>query len=744
MCWDKFKLGKWNKKIDVEDFIKLNYSLYLGDESFLSCATTSSKALNKEYYKLLESEKILGGVIDMDTKIASTITSHKPGYINKDLEQIVGLQTEKPLKRAFFPNGGIRVAKKACESYGYEIEEEVERLYTMIRKTHNHGVYDVYTKDIVKARHSHLLLGLPDSYGRGRIIGDYRRVALYGIDFLILDKKKEKDSIKDIFSEDKIKLREELEEQIRSLKDLKTMALSYGIDISKPAKNAKEAIQWMYFGYLGAIKEQNGAAMSFGRIDSFIDIYIQRDLESGLITETQAQEYIDHFIMKLRMVRFARTPEYNSLFSGDPVWATISIGGILDENRSLITKTSYRLLHTLYNLNTAPEPNLTVLWSKYLPTNFKNYIAKVCIDTSSIQIENDDLIRPLHGSDYGIACCVSPLSIGKELQFFGARCNLAKVVLYAINKGYDEILEEKITPDFTSNTNIYNEDGSINYNEFMKVFKKQLHYLTKIYTESLNIIHYMHDKYNYEKLEMALHDKNVVRYFSTGIAGFSVVVDSLSAIKYASVYPIKNDNGIVVDYKVVGDYPKFGNNDDRSNDLAYEVCKMFYDDISKYKTYRKSIHSVSILTITSNVVYGKNTGATPDGRKANMPFAPGANPMHGRDESGALASLMSIAKLPFSYSTDGISNTFSIIPNTLGKTKEEQISNLTTILDGYFNNNGYHINVNVLSRELLIDAYNNPANYPNLTIRVSGYAVRFNSLTDEQKQEVILRTFHER
>jgi formate C-acetyltransferase len=739
--WRNFKGTTWKNKIDVENFIKLNYEEYLGDESFLVAPTQASISLNKAFKSYLEKERLAGGVLDLDTTLPSSIVSHKAGYVNKDLEVIVGLQTDAPLKRGFFPLGGIKVAEKTVESYGYKIPSNVINTYTNVRKTHNQGVFDVYTKEIKKARSAHLITGLPDGYGRGRIIGDYRRVPLYGVDRLIEEKKKEKLSIIPPFYDEKIKLSEELSEQIKSLYELIELGKIYGFNITRPAANAKEAVQWLYFAYLGAVKEQNGAAMSLGRTSTFLDIYIKRDLDEKTISEVDAQELIDQFILKLRMVRFARTPEYNELFTGDPTWVTESIGGMLKNNKkSLVTKTSYRYLHTLYNLETSAEPNLTILYASGLPLNFKKYCAKVSIETSSIQYENDDLMRVIHGSDYAIACCVSPLVVGKEMQLFGARANLAKALLYAINNGFDEISGSFISVE----SGILKNKETLDYDEVWEKFNIQLAYLAKTYVSALNIIHYMHDKYNYEKLEFALHDLNVKRIFATGIAGLSVVADSLSAIKYASVKPIFNEAGLVVDYVTTGSWPKFGNNDKRVDSIANLVISTFMAHINKQYSYRNSKKTMSILTITSNVVYGKNTGNTPDGRRLKEPFAPGANPMHSRDNTGALNSLLSVAQLPFCDCQDGISNTFSLIPAALGKLEEERSANLVSILDGYFLSGGQHINVNILNRELLKDAYDNPEKYPNLTIRVSGYAVNFSSLTNEQKLEVMSRTFHDR
>ena len=737
--WNGFKKGTWTESIDVRQFIQMNYTPYTGDDSFLAEATEKTKKLWNVVLELYKKEKENGGVLDIDTKTISTITSHKPGYIQKDLEEIVGLQTDSPLKRAIMPFGGIRIVEKSCEAYGKKVDPEVDEIFHKIRKTHNDGVFDAYTADVRAARSSHLLTGLPDGYGRGRIIGDYRRVALYGVDFLI---EKKKENLKyldpDCFDEATIREREELSEQIRALEELKQMASSYGFDISVPASNAKEAIQWTYFGYLGAIKEQNGAAMSIGRTSTFLDIYIQRDLENGSLTEIEAQELMDHFVMKLRLVRFLRTPEYDELFSGDPVWVTESIGGMGIDGRTLVTKNSFRILHTLTTLGPAPEPNLTVLWSTRLPEGFKRYTCKMSIKTSSIQYENDDLMRRYWGDDYGIACCVSAMEIGKQMQFFGARCNLAKTLLYAINGGKDEISGKQVAPKFEPITSEY-----LDYNEVMEKFENMMDYVTRIYIKALNTIHYMHDKYSYEKLEMALHDTNILRTMACGIAGLSVVADSLSAIKYAKVKVIRNENGLAVDYKVEGDYPKFGNDDDRVDNIAVDLVRIFIKKLSKHQTYRNAKTTMSILTITSNVVYGKNTGNTPDGRRAGSPFGPGANPLHGRDTHGALAVLNSISKLPYQYSEDGISYTFSITPKALGKTEEDKITNLVTMLDGFFSKEGHHINVNVFDRQLLIDAMEHPEKYPQLTIRVSGYAVNFTKLTHEQQLDVINRTIQE-
>ena len=739
--WNNFKKGDWESEINVRDFIQKNYTPYEGDSSFLSGTTEKTKKLWNEVLELYKKEKeSKGSVLDIDTKTVSTVSSHEAGYIDKDLEDIVGLQTDAPLKRAIMPFGGIRIVEKSCEAYGRKVDDEVKEIFHKFRKTHNDGVFDVYTPDIRAARSSHLITGLPDGYGRGRIIGDYRRVALYGVDVLIEEKKKELDVLNvDELTEDIIREREEINEQIKALNELKIMASKYGFDISKPASNAKEAVQWLYFGYLGAIKDQNGAAMSIGRTSTFLDIYFERDLKNGIITEEEAQEIMDHFVMKLRLVRFLRTPEYNELFSGDPVWVTESIGGMGIDGRTLVTKNSFRILHTLENLGPAPEPNLTVLWSTKLPEGFKKFTTDLSIKTSSIQYENDDLMRITLGDDYGIACCVSPMKIGKQMQFFGARANLAKTLLYAINGGRDEISGKQITPKYEPITSEY-----LDYDEVMEKFNQMMDYVARIYIKALNAIHYMHDKYSYEAIEMALHDREIYRTMACGIAGLSVVADSLSAIKYAKVKVIRDDTGLAVDYEIEGDFPKFGNDDDRVDQIAVEIVKTFMNKLRAHHTYRNSTHTLSILTITSNVVYGKATGNTPDGRKAGNPFGPGANPLHGRDENGALAVMNSIAKLPFDSAEDGISYTFSITPGTLGKTEDERVNNLVNMLDGYFAQTGHHINVNVFDRSLLEDAMEHPEKYPQLTIRVSGYAVNFTKLTREQQLDVINRTIHER
>ena len=739
--WKGFEKGEWKRQINVRDFIQRNYTPYEGDSKFLVGTTEKTNKLWNKVLELYQKEKeSQGSVLDIDTETISTIASHEAGYIEKDLEEIVGLQTDAPLKRAIMPFGGIRIVEKACEAYGRKVEPEISNIFHSIRKTHNDGVFSVYTPDIRAARSSHLITGLPDGYGRGRIIGDYRRVALYGVDALIQEKQEELEILNvDDLTEKVIREREEIFEQIKALEQLKVMASKYGFDISKPASNAKEAVQWLYFGYLGAIKDQNGAAMSLGRTSTFLDIYIERDIKNGIITEEQAQEIMDHFVMKLRLVRFLRTPEYNELFSGDPVWVTESIGGMGVDGRTLVTKNSFRILHTLENLGPAPEPNLTVLWSTRLPEGFKKYTTELSIKTSSIQYENDDVMRVTLGDDYGIACCVSPMKIGKQMQFFGARANLAKTLLYAINGGRDEITGKQVTPKFEPITSEY-----LNYDEVMEKFDQMMDYVAKIYIKALNAIHYMHDKYSYEAIEMALHDKDIIRTMACGIAGLSVVTDSLSAIKYSKVKVIRDETGLAIDYEIEGDYPKFGNDDDRVDKIAIEVVRKFLNKIKKHPTYRDAKQTLSILTITSNVVYGKATGNTPDGRKAGAPFGPGANPLHGRDTNGALAVMNSIAKLPFEDSEDGISYTFSITPQTLGQDEESKINNLVSMLDGFFAQTGHHINVNVFSRALLEDAMEHPEKYPQLTIRVSGYAVNFTKLTREQQLDVINRTIHER
>jgi formate C-acetyltransferase len=736
--WQGFNKGTWTKEVNVRDFILKNFTPFEGDDSFLVGATDATNKLWEQVMDLTKQERENGGVLDMDTETVSTITSHGPGYLKEELEKVVGVQTDKPFNRSLQPFGGIRMAKGACEAYGYQLSPEIERIFTDFRKTHNQGVFDAYTDEMMLARKAAIITGLPDAYGRGRIIGDYRRVALYGVNFLIQEKQKDQKNTSKVMTEDNMRLREEIAEQIRALKELKEMANSYGFDISQPAKNAVESFQWVYFGYLAAIKEQNGAAMSLGRVSSFLDIYIERDLQDGTLTEEAAQEIVDHFIMKLRLVKFARTPDYNELFSGDPTWVTESIGGMAMDGRSFVTKSSFRFLHTLDNLGPAPEPNLTVLWSPQLPENFKKYCANMSIKTSSIQYENDDIMRPEYGDDYGIACCVSAMEIGKQMQFFGARANLAKALLYSINGGMDEKLKIQVGPQYQPIT-----ADVLNYEEVMEKFDKMMEWLAGLYINTLNVIHYMHDKYSYERIEMALHDTEILRTMAGGIAGLSVVADSLSAIKYGEVKVIRDENGIAVDFETTGDYPKYGNNDDRVDNIAVEIVKAFMKKLRKHQTYRNSVHTLSILTITSNVVYGKKTGNTPDGRRVGEPFAPGANPMHGRDTKGTLASLSSVAKLPYSYAMDGISNTFSIVPKALGKEEESQIRNLVSILDGYAVKSGHHLNVNVFNRETLIDAMEHPELYPQLTIRVSGYAVNFIKLTKEQQLDVINRTFHE-
>nr|WP_307991204.1 formate C-acetyltransferase [uncultured Niameybacter sp.] len=737
--WNGFTAGDWQKEVNVRDFIQRNYTPYEGDDSFLAGPTERTTKLWNQVAELMKVEREKG-ILDVETKIPSTITSHGPGYLDKDAEQIVGFQSDAPLKRNIMPNGGMRTVKNALEAYGYELDKETQEIFSKYRKTHNDGVFSAYTTAIKKARHSGIITGLPDAYGRGRIIGDYRRVALYGVDRLIADKQAQQLTLEvPSMTEDIIRLREETTEQIGALKELKAMAASYGFDISLPAQTAKEAVQWTYFGYLGAIKEQDGAAMSLGRVSTFLDIYMERDIKAGILTEEEAQELMDHFVMKLRMVRFLRTPAYNDLFSGDPTWVTESIGGMGLDGRTLVTKNSFRVLHTLVNLGPAPEPNLTVLWSTQLPKGFKDFCAKVSIETSSVQYENDDLMRAYWGDDYGIACCVSAMRIGKQMQFFGARANLAKALLYAINGGKDEKHGDQVAPQFAPVTTEY-----LDFDDVWAKYDTMMDWLAETYVNALNIIHYMHDKYCYEKLEMALHDKEILRTFATGIAGLSVAADSLSAIKYAKVKAIRNEEGLVVDYDVEGEYPAYGNNDDRVDEIAVKITETFMNKIRKHKTYRNSYPTMSILTITSNVVYGKKTGNTPDGRKAGEPFAPGANPMHGRDTKGAIASLASVAKLPYQHAQDGISYTFSIIPGALGKSEDERINNLIGMMDGYFNQDGHHLNINVFDRETLLDAMDHPEKYPQLTIRVSGYAVNFIRLTREQQLDVINRTFHEK
>lgn len=736
--WNGFTAGVWQEEINVRDFIQKNYKAYEGDSSFLAGATERTQALMKKLQALFALERQFGGVLDIDTATVSSLTSYSPGYIDKENELIVGMQTNRPLKRGVNPFGGMRMVRQACEAYGYKLSKKVEEEFRF-RTTHNDGVFRAYTEEMRQARKCHVITGLPDAYGRGRIIGDYRRVALYGIDRLIEEKKKDKSALATAaFNTEQIRLDEELYQQIAFLGYLKEMATMYGFDISKPAANAKEAIQWTYFGYLGAIKEQNGAAMSLGRVSTFFDIYIERDIANGILTEEGAQELVDDFVMKLRIARHLRTPEYNELFGGDPMWITEAVGGMGEDGRTLVTKNSYRILNTLYTLGSSPEPNLTVLWSNSLPENFKKFCAKVSADTDSIQYENDDIMRPIYGDDYAIACCVSAMKVGKQMQFFGARCNLAKLLLIAINGGYDTTSGMHIGPQMP----VLSGD-KLDYDEVMERFDVYIKWLSNLYVNTMNIIHYMHDKYAYEKTQMALHDTEVERFMAFGIAGLSVVADSLSAIKFANVQPIKNSNGFITEFKTEGDFPKYGNDDDRVDLIAKDMAHKVITELRKTPTYRKAIHTLSVLTITSNVMYGKNTGATPDGRKASAPFAPGANPMHNREENGALASLNSVAKISYDDCRDGVSNTFSITPDALGRDEDERITNLVSILDGYFAKKAHHINVNVLNRETLMKAYENPEEYPNLTIRVSGYAVNFNKLSREQQREVISRTFHE-
>ncbi len=737
--WNGFVVGDWCNKIDVRDFIQKNYTPYDGDESFLTGASERTNLVWNRCTDLLK-EELKKGVLDIDVDRVSGINSYDAGYIDKDNEVIVGLQTDEVLKRIVNPYGGIRMVYNSLEAYGYKLNPLIDKYFNEFRKTHNQGVFDVYTTEMRKARKVGLLTGLPDAYGRGRIIGDYRRIALYGIDYLKEEKEKDHENLRGVMTEELIRLREENAEQIRALDEIKAMALQYGIDISKPATNAKEAVQWTYFGYLAAIKENNGAAMSLGRTSTFLDIYIERDLKNGDLTEKEAQELIDQFVIKLRVARHLRTPEYDELFSGDPTWVTESIGGVGLDGRSMVTKNSYRMLHTLINLGPAPEPNLTVLWSKNLPENFKRYCAKISIDTDSIQYENDDVMRPIYGDDYAIACCVSAMRVGKQMQFFGARCNLAKALLYSINGGIDEVKNIKVLEGHDIIT-----DEILNFDTVKQAYYSVLKDVAALYVDTMNIIHYMHDKYAYEKGQMALHDTIVERLMAFGVAGLSVAADSLSAIKYAKVKPIRNADGIAVDFEIEGDFPKYGNDDDRVDSIATDLLETFYNELCKHPLYRNAKHTLSVLTITSNVVYGEKTGSTPDGRKAGVPFAPGANPMHERDTNGALASLNSVAKINYTcYCRDGVSNTFSIIPNALGNDESTRVSNLVDILDGYFVQGAHHLNVNVLTRETLIDAMEHPEKYPLLTIRVSGYAVRFNRLTRKQQEEVISRTFHSR
>ena len=737
-AWEGFNPGEWNEKVNVSDFIKRNYTEYTGDSSFLCGATERTKELMGEFSRLLDKERENGGVLSVDTETVSSLVTYAPGYLDKEKELIVGLQTDSPLRRGVNPFGGMRMAREAAKAYGYELSDKIEDEFRY-KTTHNDGVFRAYTSEMRKARHIALLTGLPDAYGRGRIIGDYRRVALYGMDTLIEFKKADKIALenKDM-TEEVIRLREELQKQLNFMEMLKQMAQMYGYDISSPASNAREAIQWLYFAYLAAIKEQNGAAMSLGRTSTFLDIYIERDIDRGVLTESGAQELMDDFVMKLRMARHLRTPEYNELFGGDPMWITESIGGMTNEGKTLVTKNSYRILNTLYTLGSAPEPNMTVLWSQGLPESFKKFCAEVSEDTDSIQYENDDVMRPIYGDDYAIACCVSAMQVGKQMQFFGARCNLAKLLLLALNGGYDNVYCEKIGPQ----TNPI-EGDRLDYDEVVERYKTYLKWLCRLYVNTMNVIHFMHDKYAYEKIQMALHDTDVHRFMAFGVAGLSVAADSLSAIKYANVKPIRDENGYIVDFETTGDFPKYGNDDDRVDDIAKALLEDTIAELRKTPAYRNAEHTLSALTITSNVVYGKKTGSTPDGRKKGEPFAPGANPMHNRERNGALASLNSVAKMPYSQCRDGISNTFSIVPTALGKTRDERTANLVSILDGYFKNGAHHLNVNVMNREMLVEAYNDPTKYPNLTIRVSGYAVNFHKLSREQQSEVIKRTFHE-
>ena len=735
--WNGFKAGNWQSAIDVRDFIQLNYTPYDGDESFLCGPTERTKELNKKFEELLATEISRGGVYSIDTETVTGLTAFEPGYLDKDNEIIVGIQTDKPLRRAVNPYGGLNMTRKACEAYGYHLSHKVENEFKY-RPTHNDGVFSVYSTDIRKARHTGIITGLPDAYGRGRIIGDYRRVALYGVDRLIEEKKKDKVAIADKnVSQDSIRDIEEVYWQLKSLAELKEMALSYGFDISQPAKDSKEAVQWLYFGYLGAIKEQNGAAMSLGRTSTFLDIYFERDLKNGTYTESEIQEIIDDFVMKLRMARHLRTPEYNELFAGDPMWITESIGGMGEDGRTLVTKNSFRILNTLYNLNPSAEPNLTVLWSDRLPKAFKRFAAKVSCDTDSIQYENDEVMRPIYGDDYAIACCVSAMRVGKDMQFFGARANLVKLLLMSLNGGRDEKSGEQVAPAGSRFEGEY-----LDYDTVLKLMDEYRPWLARTYVKAMNMIHFIHDKYAYEKVQMALHDTTVHRYMAFGIAGLSVLADSLSAIKHAKVKVVRDETGLIVDYVTEGDFPKYGNDDDRADLIAKEQVELFYNELKKIPTYREAEHTLSILTITSNVVYGKKTGNTPDGRRLGEPFAPGANPMHGRDASGALASLNSVAKLSYDVCKDGISNTFCIVPSALGNDNESRYSNLCSIIDGYFGQKAQHINVNVFNREMLLDAVEHPEKYPNLTIRVSGYAVNFHKLSRAQQNEVIARTFH--
>ena len=736
--WAGFQNGVWKDEINVRDFIQTNYTEYTGDHSFLSGATIRTQDLMKKVQSLFTLEKQYGGILDIDTATVSSLTSYSPGYIDKPNEIIVGMQTNRPLKRGVNPFGGIRMARQACEAYGYKLSNKVEEEF-QYRTTHNDGVFRAYTDEMRQARRCHVITGLPDAYGRGRIIGDYRRVALYGVDKLIAEKKKDKETLAGgDFDTDQVRSSEELYQQIAFLGYLKEMAAMYGFDISQPAANAREAIQWTYFAYLGAIKEQNGAAMSLGRVSTFFDIYIERDIAAGILTEEGAQELMDDFVIKLRIARHLRTPEYNELFGGDPMWITEAVGGMGEDGRTLVTRNSFRILNTLYTLGSSPEPNLTILWSKELPDAFKRYCARVSSDTDSIQYENDDLMRPVYGDDYAIACCVSAMKVGKQMQFFGARCNLAKLLLIAINGGYDTMSQMHIGPQMP-----VLQGDTLDYDTVMERFDVYIQWLSHLYVNTMNVIHYMHDKYAYEKIQMALHDSQVERFMAFGIAGLSVTADSLSAIRYAAVHPVTDENGFITDFRTTGDFPKYGNDDDRVDSIAAGLAHRFITELRKTPAYRKAIHTLSVLTITSNVIYGKNTGATPDGRKACAPFAPGANPMHNWEENGALASLNSVAKISYDDCRDGISNTFSITPEALGRTEEDRTGNLVSILDGYFARKAHHININVMNRETLMKAYESPEDYPNLTIRVSGYAVNFNKLSREQQREVISRTFHE-
>lgn len=738
MAWQGFQTGKWTKEIDVRNFIQKNYTLYEGDDTFLEGVTDRTQKVWDKCHELIL-EEMKKGILDVETNIVSGIDNFAPGYIDKENEVIVGLQTDAPLKRIVNLYGGMKMAKSALEQYGYELNPQLEKDFHAYRKTHNEGVFDAYPKRTKVARHVGLLTGLPDAYGRGRVIGDYRRVALYGVDFLIGEKEKEQDAFDGPMTDERIRLREEISMQIQALKEMKSMAMKYGVDISEPAKNAKEAVQFLYMAYLAGVKENNGAAISLGRTSTFLDIYIERDLKNGVITEKEAQELIDQFIIKLRLVRHLRTPEYNELFGGDPTWVTEAIGGVSINGRPLVTKNSFRYLHTLTNLGTAPEPNMTVLWSRDLPEEFKKYCAKMSIQTDSVQYENDDVMRPLYGDDYAISCCVSAMRVGKQMQFFGARANLAKSLLMALNAGVDELQKVPVVPGIEP---LKNE--VLDFDEVWDRYKKVLDYVAELYVDTINIIHYMHDKYAYEASQMALHDGNVERLTAFGMAGISVVADSLSAIKFAKVTPVRDENGVTVDFNVEGDFPKYGNDDDRVDELAVEVASYFSNALKKHPIYRNAKHTLSALTITSNVMYGKKTGTTPDGRKYGEPLAPGANPMHGRDENGALASLNSVAKIPYrNVCQDGVSNTFSIVPDALGKDETQRIDNLIHILDGYFYQGAHHLNVNVMNREILLDAMEHPEKYPTLTIRVSGYAVNFNRLSKDQQREVIMRTFHE-